>query len=57
MLETYVDEGCVIDGMLDFTKIDPLLYTMNGPGHASYRKLGAAVGTAYNEGKDLIKPT
>ncbi len=46
----------MIDGMLDFTKIDPLLYTMNGPGNASYRKLGAAVGTAYKEGKALITP-
>jgi len=55
VLETYVNEACVTDGVLDFTKINPLLYTMNGPGNASYWKLGDVVGAAYKEGKALIK--
>ena len=56
VLETYVNEECMADGILDFTKIDPMLFTMNGPGNASYWKLGNVVGAAYKEGKALIKP-
>ncbi len=55
VLETYVDEKYISDDRLDFTKIDPLLFTMNGPGSASYWKLGEAVGAAYKEGQALIK--
>ncbi len=55
VLETYVDEKYVVEGRLDFTKINPLLFTMNGPGSASYWKLGEAVGAAYKEGQALIK--
>lgn len=55
VLETYVDEGCLADGVLDFSKINPLLFTVNGPGSASYWKLGEAVGVGYKEGQALIK--
>ena len=55
VLETYVDEECLANGILDFTKINPLLFTINGPGNASYWKLGEVVGTGYIEGKALIK--
>lgn len=55
VLETYVDEKCVADGVLDFTKINPLLYTANAPGNASYWTLGKIVGAAYKEGHALIK--
>jgi flavin reductase (DIM6/NTAB) family NADH-FMN oxidoreductase RutF len=55
VLETYVDETCMVGGVLDFTKINPMLFTMNGPGNASYWKLGNVVGTAYKDGKVLIK--
>jgi flavin reductase (DIM6/NTAB) family NADH-FMN oxidoreductase RutF len=55
VLETYVDEKYLSEGRLDFTKINPLLFTMNGPGSASYWKLGEAVGAAYKEGQALIK--
>lgn len=55
VLETYVNEECVDNGSLDFTKINPLLLTVSGPGNASYWNLGGIVGTAYKDGKALIK--
>ncbi len=55
VLETYVEEKFLSEGRLDFTKINPLLFTMNGPGSASYWKLGEAVGAAYKEGQALMK--
>jgi len=56
VVETYVDEKCLSEGMLDFVKVNPLLFTMNGMGNFSYWKLGEVVGDAYKEGKTLIKP-
>ena len=55
VLETYVNEECLSNGMLDFVKINPMLFTMNGLGHFSYWKLGKVVGTAYKEGKTMLK--
>ena len=56
VLETFVKEECVDNGLLDYKKINPLIFTLNGPGNASYWKLGDIVGAAYREGKALIKP-
>ena len=55
VLESYVNEECLTDGVLDFEKINPLLFTMNGPGNASYWKLGEIAGAAYKEGKSILK--
>jgi flavin reductase (DIM6/NTAB) family NADH-FMN oxidoreductase RutF len=55
VLETYVDEECTDNGLLDYARIDPLIYTMNGTGNASYRRLGDVVGTAYKEGRVMMK--
>ncbi|MEL7669763.1 flavin reductase family protein [Methanobacterium sp.] len=55
VLESYVNEECMTDGILDFEKINPLLFTMNGPGNASYWKLGKIIGAAYKEGKTILK--
>lgn len=55
VLESYVNEECLTDGILDFEKINPLLFTMNGPGNASYWKLGEIIGAAYKEGKSILK--
>ena len=55
VLESYVNEECLTDGILDFEKINPLLFTMNGPGNASYWKIGEIVGAAYKEGKSILK--
>lgn len=55
VLESYVNEECLTEGILDFEKINPLLFTMNGAGNASYWKLGKIVGAAYKEGKTILK--
>ncbi len=55
VLESYVNEECLTEGILDFKKINPLLFTMNGSGNASYWKLGEIVGAAYKEGKNILK--
>lgn len=55
VIEVYVNEEYLVDGMLNFMKINPLLFTMNGPGDFSYWKLGKVVGSAYKEGKALMK--
>ena len=55
VLESYVNEECLTKGIVDFKKINPLLFTMNGPGNASYWKLGEIVGAAYKEGKNILK--
>lgn len=53
VLETFVNKNCIIDGKLDFKKINPLLFTSAG---ATYWNLGNIVGYAYKEGKTIIKP-
>ncbi len=55
VLESYVNEECLTEGILDFEKINPLLFTMKGPGNASYWKLGEIAGAAYKEGKSILK--
>jgi flavin reductase (DIM6/NTAB) family NADH-FMN oxidoreductase RutF len=55
VLESYVNKECIDNGILNFEKINPLLFTMNGPGNASYWKLGDIVGDAYKEGKNILK--
>ncbi|MEN6293793.1 MAG: hypothetical protein ABFC34_17010 [Methanobacterium sp.] len=50
-----MNEERIIDGILNFEKINPLLFTMNGPGNASYWKIGNIVGDAYKEGKIIPK--
>ena len=52
VLETYVNEECLTDGELDFMKINPLLITS---ANGSYWELGKIVGSAYKEGKTMIK--
>jgi len=55
VLESYINKECIDNGILTFEKINPLLFTMNGPGNASYWKLGDIVGDAYKEGKNILK--
>lgn len=55
VLESYVNEECLTEGILDFEKINPLIFTMNGPRNAPYWKLGKIVGAAYKEGKSILK--
>lgn len=53
VLETFVNQDCMIDGKLDFKKINPLIFTS---AEAKYWNLGSIVGTAYKEGKTMLKP-
>lgn len=54
VLEAYVDEKCLTDGKPDIKKINPLLLA-GDTSHIQYWCLGETVGTAYKEGKALIK--
>ena len=53
VLETYVNEECLTNGKLDFKKINPLLFTS---ATAKYWELGNIIGSAYKEGKTMLKP-
>ena len=53
VIETYVDQECITDRKLDFKKINPLLFTSS---NAKYWELGNIIGSAYKEGKTMIKP-
>jgi flavin reductase (DIM6/NTAB) family NADH-FMN oxidoreductase RutF len=50
VVEYHVDKNCLVKNIADIKKISPLLLA----GH-SYWKLGAENGTAFQEGKALIK--
>jgi flavin reductase (DIM6/NTAB) family NADH-FMN oxidoreductase RutF len=54
VLEVYAAEDCVADGILDMTKVDPIVY-LTGP-RKRYVRLGAAVGDAFAVGLSLRKP-
>jgi len=48
IVETYVDQDCLIDGKVDPAKIDPLIYTTDVQ---QYHRLGEMVGQAWEAGK------
>jgi len=50
IVEVYVDRACLTDGKPDITKINPLLLATG-----AYWCLGKQAGTAYLDGKSLIK--
>ena len=50
--ETYCDENVQTDGVVDFGKVQPILFVMND---RSYWKIGGKIGKAWNIGKQLIK--
>jgi flavin reductase (DIM6/NTAB) family NADH-FMN oxidoreductase RutF len=52
IVETYCDENCLTDGVVDFSKIQPILFVMNDK---SYWKLGERLARAWNIGKELKK--
>jgi len=49
---TYGDEKVLTNGVLDFKKLNPLLFTMQDQG---YWTLGQRIATAWNAGKDLTR--
>jgi flavin reductase (DIM6/NTAB) family NADH-FMN oxidoreductase RutF len=50
--ETYCDEGVQTNGVVDFGKVQPLLFVMNDAG---YWKIGGKVAKAWDVGKELMK--
>ena len=50
VVETYVDETCLTDEIVDFSKIQPMLFVMND---RSYWKLGERFAKAWNIGNEL----
>jgi flavin reductase (DIM6/NTAB) family NADH-FMN oxidoreductase RutF len=53
VVQTYCDERCLSDGVVDFSKVRPILFVMNDK---SYWKLGERFADAWNIGKALKKP-
>jgi flavin reductase (DIM6/NTAB) family NADH-FMN oxidoreductase RutF len=52
IVETYCDESCLSDGVVDFSKVQPILFVMNDK---SYWKLGERLARAWHVGKGLRK--
>jgi flavin reductase (DIM6/NTAB) family NADH-FMN oxidoreductase RutF len=50
IVETYVDEEYLTDGIVDFAKVQPILFVMNDTG---YWKLGQRFANAWDIGKSL----
>jgi flavin reductase (DIM6/NTAB) family NADH-FMN oxidoreductase RutF len=52
VVATYCDETVLTDGVVDFGKVQPILFVMND---RSYWKLGTKLAKAWDVGKELIK--
>ncbi len=52
IVETYCDETVQKDGVVDFARVQPILFAMNDK---SYWKIGSRIGEAWEIGKQLIK--
>jgi len=52
VVATYCDETVLTDGVLDFGKVQPILFVMND---RSYWKLGTKLARAWDVGKELVK--
>jgi flavin reductase (DIM6/NTAB) family NADH-FMN oxidoreductase RutF len=52
IVNTYCDETVLTDGIVDFEKVQPIMFVMNDQ---SYYVLGKRLDKAWNIGKDLIK--
>jgi len=50
IVETYVSEQCLAEGLVDFTKVHPILFVMQGRG---YWKLGDRFASAWKIGEGL----
>ena len=49
IIETYCDDSCLTGGVVDFAKVQPILFTMNDTG---YWKLGERFARAWSIGKN-----
>ncbi len=52
VVDTFCDEAVLVDGAVDFGKVDPILFVMND---RSYWRLGSKFAKAWNVGKELDK--
>ena len=52
VVETYCDERCLTDGVVDFAKVEPILFVMHGRG---YWELGIRFASAWSAGKAFKK--
>ena len=52
IVETYCAEDCLSDGVVDFSKVQPILFVMNDKG---YWRLGDRFAEAFDIGKGLRK--
>jgi flavin reductase (DIM6/NTAB) family NADH-FMN oxidoreductase RutF len=50
IIETFITEGCLVDGKGDPEKIDPLIFI---PGTSKYHRLGEEIAPAFQIGKKL----
>jgi len=50
IIETYCDDSCMTDSIVDFAKVQPILFTMNDTG---YWKLGERFARAWSVGKNF----
>ncbi|MFC1939304.1 flavin reductase family protein [Chloroflexota bacterium] len=50
IIQTYCEEQCLTDGVVDFSKVQPILFVKND---RSYWKLGERFAEAWNVGKEL----
>lgn len=50
ILQTHIDEDCVVNGTPDVNKIDPLVYEAGG---RTYHSMGPTVGKGFNAGLSL----
>jgi flavin reductase (DIM6/NTAB) family NADH-FMN oxidoreductase RutF len=50
IVETYCDDNVTKNGVVDFSKVKPILFVMND---RSYWKLGSKFARAWNVGKNL----
>jgi flavin reductase (DIM6/NTAB) family NADH-FMN oxidoreductase RutF len=53
IVATYYDEQYITNGVVDFSKVQPLLFVMND---TSYWTIGKQFAKAWNIGKGLILP-
>jgi flavin reductase (DIM6/NTAB) family NADH-FMN oxidoreductase RutF len=49
IVETYCDEHCLTEGVVDFAKVEPILFVMND---RSYMKLGERFAKAWHVGRE-----
>ena len=54
IVSTYADDQVLVEGKVDISKVDPLLFDMS---HRNYWSLGKIVGKCWSEGKEFTPQT